>query len=696
MQESPTVAATLSVAGSAQQTFGDWPVPSFVTIDGESTRDLDDGICVQAREGRYLVSLVIADPTAMVPVESSDDVNARNLGATIYVRDKPIHRMLRPAISERESSLVAGQERSAFRIDVELDDRLNTLRTALSMTKVTIAHRLSYDDIPHILSDGDHELNTSMTVACGLARALLAKRRQSGALALYDLSRFIFSDEEGRLIQLARKDEVIGNILVQEMMILGNSSVADYAIERDIPMIFRNHQAKSSAPPVAELAQTVDSWLQSGNLDTEEARTKFMAVLGRANYSAFVRGHYALAKPAYTHITSPLRRYADLFNLHQIKAHLAGNGTPRDRDQTEAIALALNETIERRKEERSEGFKNALRRVASEAVEKGVLSRLADHELVQALKFGVSAGALPETLVSEIADRLERETATDKLLDHLFTQVPVGIIPECLRAAFFAWIEGTPARAMHLVMHAQQTELFTIQILAVAQGSCFSATATLAAVDGQAWVGQGVAARKKEAEQAAAVSAIAKRLEIDRAPLEPHTPDAVHTSPQATMSSGNPKGALLEICQKKALPGPTFTGSSSGPSHAMRFACEVTLTIDGRALRASVSDCGSKKDAEARASAEMLAQIGQASPAPAKAMAQVVADLSNPVGHLQELAQMLKKPMPLYEVHVVRDQPPLFEAKVTTYHSGERSEVGRGNTKQDAKKAAAALACKAA
>lgn len=693
MQETPILGATAADPAVPPQAFMQWHPAMFVTIDGESTRDLDDGICVQSRDGRYLVSLVIADPTAFVPVEGPDDVNARNLGATIYARDKPIHRMLRPAISEREGSLVAGESRSALRIDVELDEQLSPVQTVLSMVKVTIAHRLSYDDIPRILADARHELHTSMAMACGLARALLAKRRQSGALALYDLSRFIFSDEEGRLIQLARKDEVIGNILVQEMMILGNSSVADYAIKRDIPMIFRNHQAKSSAPPVADLAQTIESWLQSGNLDTDEAREKFLAVLGRANYSAYVRGHYALAKPAYAHITSPLRRYADLFNLHQIKAHVENRPLPRDSTQAEEVALALNETIERRKEERSEGFKNAVRRVASEAIEKGTMSRLADHEIVQALKFGVSSGALPDTLVSEIIERLHKQTATDKLLDHLFTQVPVEIIPEDLRQAFVAWVEAVPTRAMHFVMHAQQTQLFTITILASAQESGFSATATLTQVDGPTWTGQGAAARKREAEQSAAAAVIANRMGITvSAPpaggFEPAEPV------QASVSTANHKGALLELCQKKGVPGPTYTGTSSGPSHAMRFACEVTLNLDGQRYVASVSDCSSKKDAEARASAALLGQINHAPPVAAKAMPSE-ADLSNPVGHLQELAQKLKKPMPEYKTTLVRDQPPLFEVKVTTYHEGSRSEIGRGNTKQDAKKAAAALACRA-
>ncbi len=187
-------------------------VPStLITIDSETTRDIDDAIAVQRfDDGGYRVVVCIADPTKLVPVGSTEDENARLLGSTVYVRDRAVRKMLPAEISEFRSSMVAGKPRSCFAFEILLGADLSVTKTTLARQQVTVSHRLSYGDIAAIMTDGAHALRPAITVAADLANGLLERRRSKGAMVLYDLARMLFMDEEGRLVEVAAEFQTAG------------------------------------------------------------------------------------------------------------------------------------------------------------------------------------------------------------------------------------------------------------------------------------------------------------------------------------------------------------------------------------------------------------------------------------------------------------------------------------------------------
>lgn len=102
----------------------------------------------------------------------------------------------------------------------------------------------------------------------------------------------------------------------------------------------------------------------------------------------------------------------------------------------------------------------------------------------------------------------------------------------------------------------------------------------------------------------------------------------------------NFKGKLLELCQQRKLPAPTFESSGKGQSHAMIFSATVRLTAGGRDYEATATSASSKKEAEMLASKRLLEQLqGQAIPAaPAAPAVPPQTSSTNPVGALQEYA----------------------------------------------------------
>lgn len=666
----------------------------LVTIDSESTRDIDDAISVEALPGGgYRVLVCIADPTRLVLPGSSEDENARLLGATVYVRDAAVRKMLPGLISENKGSLVAGHPRKAFVFEIQIDEGLDAVSFRAVRRSITVSHRLSYEDVPQILQDQTHACSTLIAAASTLAHGLLAKRRGKGAMALYDLQRMVYMDEEGRLLQLARKDQVVGHILVQELMILANTQLARFLLHHDIPSLFRNHVAKAAAPVAAELAETMETWVKSGAADLERAQELFSVMLGRATYGATVRGHYALAEPCYAHGTSPLRRYADLVNLRQLKSHLKGEPFLYDQAALEALGEELTAKAVERKEERSGGFKKVVQAHAARALETGQVQRLADHELVQAIKIGASSTELPAILADEICRRLKNSLVTDKITDTLFVTLPPALWSEDMRSAFSDWVSLIPTRAVHLLMHGEQKGyLKDVLVTASGEGTSFEGLVRVTANE-EAKEFTAIGPRKRDAEQAACARAVRWLIGV---PLDqPGDQHALSVKPAVT---GNPKGALMEMCQKHSWQPPNFTSSGQGPSHAMVFSCEASLAVFGTMLRGVSRGASSKKEAEAIASADLLGQLKSRIPArPVSAPASAGTPTStssggNPIGALQEMSQKMKWASPAYAFTTLSEVPPKFRATVTVSGPHAGSYTGEASTKQEAKTRAARTA----
>lgn len=663
------------------------PSPLFITIDAESTRDIDDAFAMEKTQDGYRLWVAIAEPTLAVKMGSSEDQRARLMGSSVYARDRTVHRMLPVQISEVSCSLVQGNPRRAMVFEIQLNEDLVPTAFTPKVQTITVAHRFSYEQIPAILSEDRHELHELMVQATTLARLLLQFRRNKGALALYDLSLFLLTDEEGNLHEYRSTEETVGHILVQELMILTNSQVAQYMVHQDLPAVFRNHQPKSMAPAADELAKTIETWIKA-SISTQDTLARFTALAEKARYSGEAVGHYGLNLPLYLHATSPLRRYADLVNMRQLVAHLAGKPLPYAQAELQQISAEINEATDRRKEERSEGYKQTVAKTASRAINAGELHRLADHELSAAVKLSREAGQLPPQLIAEIVARMEKGTLADSVSDRLVFDTPQQAYTPQLRIAMAQWLQTYPTRAQHLLLHGVQAGyLVNLKTTVEESAGQFMATTRVSVKESlHELSATGQADRKRDAEQSAAVCVIAAMVDL---PVTQQEANSAATS-QAPKVHGNPKGRLLELCQKNSWPMPEFSATGTGPSHSMIFTCDVTLTVGKISYQAQSKGAPNKKEAEALAAALMIEKLPRQESKPAKSS---VANHGNPIGSLQELAQQQNLPLPVYLFEEQASQPPVFSCTVVTHHLGtERRFHATAPNKQAAKAEAARVA----
>lgn len=154
-----------------------------------------------------------------------------------------------------------------------------------------MAQRLSYREVPAIADNKTHELHLPMLNAIAIARGFLKQRRARGALAFLGQQQMLLTDEEGR-IRHYDASEMVGHILVQEMMIAANSAVAEFAARSNIPFLYRCHEPRISAPRGVAATESFEAWIAGGHATTAAAAERLNLIAQKARYTSTLTGHF--------------------------------------------------------------------------------------------------------------------------------------------------------------------------------------------------------------------------------------------------------------------------------------------------------------------------------------------------------------------------------------------------------------------
>ncbi len=584
------------------------------TIDDEKTRDIDDALwVVQEPDGTWRVTVSIADVARKVPRDSDADAKAREMVATKYFAtgNSP---MLPRGLSEDVCSLWPGKPRRVVAIDLWFNEHLDVTRTEFTRAELVSQQKLAYGNIPGILNNAEHPLHAPVTLAAKLANGLLERRRLNGALALYDLNNGWITTEEGHLRQLKDLKETIGQVIVQEFMVAANVAVAKWAVERDVPFLFRNHVARVAAPDRAELLRQLDAAvrLPLPNIDALRERTHLL--LDRAEYGADVRGHYGLNVSVYTHFTSPIRRFADLVNHRQMRAFLKREALPYTRDEVAEIAAHITKTLNDDREAQAQYMKDKAERRANRAIETRRLDGLSPKDFERVVKLEARSGNPPS---EAFVEAFVRRTAEDKTplvcLTVVLTEAPT--LPEWtpVREALVAALARKPEDAVSLLAQAPQlSEGWPVTTLGCEDdgpphAKIFTACAALKFGD-DVYMGTARSKQKKRAEQWAAVSLIAAIARVP-APTFADPPTVAPTPTPAKPAlaldpTRDPISVLNEWCQKTGTPAPTFAFELTGPAHLPTVTCRCAV-----GNHTAEATAGNKQDAKRKAAREVLAAV---------------------------------------------------------------------------------------
>jgi ribonuclease R len=174
-------------------------------------------------------------------------------------------------------------------------------------------------------------------------RALLKQRALRGAVDFETTETQIVCDEAGRIEKIVPRTRNEAHRLIEEAMLAANVCAAEFIARAEHPSLYRVHEgptpekrvalqamlrslgvsASLSDDPTPGEIQAIAQAVQ-GRHDATQIHTLLLRSMQQAIYTVHNSGHFGLSYPAYTHFTSPIRRYPDLLVHRVIKATLAG------------------------------------------------------------------------------------------------------------------------------------------------------------------------------------------------------------------------------------------------------------------------------------------------------------------------------------------------------------------------------------
>ena len=315
-----------------------------VTIDGETARDFDDAVSLKKlSSGNYLLGVHIADVSHYVREHTALDSDAYARGTSVYFPDRAIP-MLPPKLSSGICSLGPGVDRLVLSALMELDNRGKVLHSRFVEGVLRSRESMTYTSVADILlnrnakeKERGAELIPLFKAMEELCLILSSKRYRRGAVD-FDLPEAdIQLDKDGKVISVIPAERNIAHRIIEEFMLLANECAAEKLTSSGGPALFRIHEKPDPAKvdEFAEFALVLGYKLEKHeNEYRPKDFQKFVAQLEgkleqrflvylmlrsfmQARYSERNLGHFGLATAQYTHFTSPIRRYPDLF-VHRL------------------------------------------------------------------------------------------------------------------------------------------------------------------------------------------------------------------------------------------------------------------------------------------------------------------------------------------------------------------------------------------
>ncbi|HEY9067802.1 MAG TPA: ribonuclease R, partial [Burkholderiaceae bacterium] len=328
----------------------------LVTIDGEDARDFDDAVyCEPARIGRgknpnaWRLVVAIADVSHYVKPGEAIDEDAYERATSVYFPRRVIP-MLPEKLSNGLCSLNPNEDRLAMVCDM-LVTAEGTIHAYQFFPAVICSHaRFTYTEVAAILSNtrGPEAARREQLVPHLLNlhevyRALLKERSQRGAVDFETTETQIVCDDNGRIEKIVPRTRTEAHKLIEEAMLAANVCAADFIEGYKHPSLYRVHEG-----PTPEKRTLLQNYLKALGLglsisddpkpaefqaiasatkdrpDAQQIHTMLLRSMQQAIYTGTNSGHFGLAYEAYTHFTSPIRRYPDLLVHRVIKALLGG------------------------------------------------------------------------------------------------------------------------------------------------------------------------------------------------------------------------------------------------------------------------------------------------------------------------------------------------------------------------------------
>ena len=339
------------------------------TIDPDDAKDFDDALSLEfLAYGKVRVGVHIADVSAYVKPDSPLDRTAQARGNSTYLVGTVIP-MLPHALSNGLCSLVEAEDRLTKTCFITFNEKAEVVSVEFANTVICSNKRLTYKQAYAFMTQdnftairetplppkhqtgstgrsldevSDKEMQTLQRYIIKLwhtASKMRSRRLRKGSLDLNMTEVKIYVDKQGYAERIEKQHNDESHQLIEEFMLCANEQVARVMKKKNFPCIYRVHD-EPEEQKLKELRETMITFgVQCGSLEKPlemanllkklkdhpkgyTLKVHVLRSLKQAQYRASADGHYGLAKPDYTHFTSPIRRYSDLIVHRVLDAYL--------------------------------------------------------------------------------------------------------------------------------------------------------------------------------------------------------------------------------------------------------------------------------------------------------------------------------------------------------------------------------------
>ncbi len=290
-------------------------------IDDVGNQDPDDAISI---DGDFLW-VHIADVSSIVTPESKLDIEARSRGTNVYLPNQTIH-MLPTAITEK-LGLGLQTQSHALSIGFRITERgeLEDIEICFSDIKVT---RTTY-------AEADEQLDSTFSDLKSITDQYHQRRIDNDA-AMLDLPEVNIKVNQGK-ISIYPYSRGGSRQIVTEAMLAAGEAVAQFASNNSIPIPYAGQIQPEEIQHPQKLSE----------------HYAYRRCFKASRHTTSPEPHFGLGLPAYTRVTSPMRRYLDLIVHQQIRAFLNDQEMLDHDALVKRIGLADEGSFAARKAERN-------------------------------------------------------------------------------------------------------------------------------------------------------------------------------------------------------------------------------------------------------------------------------------------------------------------------------------------------------
>jgi ribonuclease R len=329
----------------------------LVTIDGEDAKDFDDAVFARRHGSGWTLFVAIADVSHYVRLNTALDKEAEERGTSVYFPGHVVP-MLPEKLSNGLCSLKPETDRLAMVCEMEISKEGELKAYRFSEAVIYSHARLTYTEVADMLQDPANEtagkirsrlrktygsLMPGLEDLYSLFKALKSHRSDEGAMEFESVeTRIVFAENKKikEIIPVERND---AHKMIEECMLCANVAAARLLESMAIPALYRIHEGPNpdklvglrdflfemglklgggERPSPSDYQQTLRSI--ADRPDRNLLQTMMIRSMMQAVYQPENIGHFGLGFPAYTHFTSPIRRYPDLL-VHRAIRYLIRN-----------------------------------------------------------------------------------------------------------------------------------------------------------------------------------------------------------------------------------------------------------------------------------------------------------------------------------------------------------------------------------